>query len=390
MTDRQPDGLRGDRTGIELGLLPDTRILKVPHRPVTYPGCVGFNNEIRKALDPSRATPQRFVALRRAVQMFSPGGFNATFQNLELAVGVRSGSRWSADQIAHAADRLRDARARYVTNREIWDENRRRQKSSGVRTTTEEELAVFGAADCFNAISGGPGTRRYRWVGLAEFASAQGVKLAPFGPDIEPEFRYLLEAMPRASIEPRGRPVVAHYGPFSSPREPATMIEVPYRIYDAPIPDAEYNALSRREQLLMDCWFTRSDDGVVRQRHLARVVAAEEYWAIPYVLLALGDYVLEVVEEGATPVCSGCRFVAPRCVSKIHRIQRRPRRPRSAARNELPALLSHRYLLPLRRRQTEIPSVRRAGCAHQWRRISALIPNCGSWLTARQLHGLAG
>lgn len=235
--------------------------------------------------------------------MFSPGGFNATFQNLERAVGLGSGNCWSASQVVHAADLLDNARSRYLKHRKLWDENRRRQKSSGRRMATDEELAEFCAPAWFDEISGGPGIERYRWVGLTEFANTQGVHLTSFGPELEPEFRPLLEALPAAPHELSGS-VVAHYGPFSAMGEPGTIVEIPYRIYEKPAPDAEYSALSPRQQLLMDCWFTRSNDGYVRQQHLARVVAAEEHWVLPYVLLALGDYVLEVVEEAATALLS--------------------------------------------------------------------------------------
>ena len=42
---------------------------------------VGFNNGVRRALDPEMPLRRRFGALRYAVERFSPNGFNGTFVN---------------------------------------------------------------------------------------------------------------------------------------------------------------------------------------------------------------------------------------------------------------------------------------------------------------------
>ncbi|MEO0494390.1 MAG: hypothetical protein AAF081_13360 [Actinomycetota bacterium] len=98
--------------------------------------------------------------------------------------------------------------------------------------------------------------------------------------------------------------MLAHYGPFPSLFEPANVIAIPYRVYNDPIADSGYPALSSRQQLIADCWYSRSHDGYIRERHLRRIIAAQEHWVVPYVLAALGDYVIEIVatvEDELTP-----------------------------------------------------------------------------------------
>ncbi len=68
---------------------------------------VGFNTEVRKALDADTALHRRFGTLRSAVQRFSPNGFNATFRNLEQAVGVSDPDNWTEEEIVQAAELLR-------------------------------------------------------------------------------------------------------------------------------------------------------------------------------------------------------------------------------------------------------------------------------------------
>ena len=55
----------------------------------------------------------RYMALRRGVEAFSPGGFNATWANLEEAVGVTDPKNWTDDQLVAAAELLTRSRARY-------------------------------------------------------------------------------------------------------------------------------------------------------------------------------------------------------------------------------------------------------------------------------------
>ncbi|MCP3882910.1 MAG: hypothetical protein GY701_31610 [Sulfitobacter sp.] len=256
---------------------------------------MGFNTEIGKALDGQLPMRRRFVALRGAVERFSPNGFNATFANLELAVGVTDPGEWTEEQIAEGAELLRQSRALYMHHRSHWDEDRREAKARGVRQLSTKGSDGFGHRSWFDLVSYSPQSR-HRWVGLAECVRANGLAPIPVGLDLEDDFRAMLDRLPQAKLEPRGS-MLAHYGPFPSLWEPANVVEIPRRVYNQPIAATEYRALSNRQRLLADAWYSRSHDGYTRQRHLKRLIDAEEHWVVPYVVAAVGDYVVEIVEE---------------------------------------------------------------------------------------------
>lgn len=105
-----------------------------------------------------------------------------------------------------------------------------------------------------------------------------------------------MDRIPRAKFAPIGS-MLAHYGPPPSSWEPGTVIRIPQRVYNDPIADSDYRSLSDRQRLIADVWSSRSHDGFVRQRHLNRIIPAKELWVVPYVVAALGEYVVEIVHE---------------------------------------------------------------------------------------------
>ncbi|MFC7217622.1 hypothetical protein ACFQLX_05455 [Streptomyces polyrhachis] len=85
----------------------------------------------------------------------------------------------------------------------------------------------------------------------------------------------------------------------SSPSFSATVqgedIAIPYRLYnDEPTGSADA-ALTPVQSAILHCLYTRHHDGVVRQRHLERVVGVAEPWIAPYVVQLVGEYVVEIV-----------------------------------------------------------------------------------------------
>ncbi|MEM8710834.1 MAG: hypothetical protein AAGG01_07775 [Planctomycetota bacterium] len=263
---------------------------------------MGFNTQLRKARDDGLSPQRRFVALRGAVERFSPNGFNATFANLQQAVGVGDPDNWAAAEIAQAAALLARSRTHYMQHRARWDDDRRARKARGLHVPSREDSDTFNDRSWFDDISFSP-RGRHRWVRLDEWVRANGMAPTAFGSGLEDELRETLDRIPRTRFEPMGS-MLAHYGPFPSPFEPANVIAIPYRVYNDPIADSEYPQLSSRQQLIADCWYSRSHDGHVRERHLRRIIAAEEHWVVPYVLAALGDYVIEIVtaiEHELTP-----------------------------------------------------------------------------------------
>lgn len=203
---------------------------------------MGFNTQLRKALDDQLAPRHRFAALRGAVERFSPNGFNATFANLQQAVNVSDPDNWTAAEIAQAAETLGRSRTHYMQHRARWDDDRRTRKALGLHVPSREDSDTFNDRSWFDDISFSS-KGRHRWVRLGEWIRASGVTPTALGPDLEGELRETLERIPPARFEPMGS-MLAHYGPFPSPFELANVIAIPYRVYNDPIADSDCRAAS--------------------------------------------------------------------------------------------------------------------------------------------------
>lgn len=244
-------------------------------------------------------TSRRYVALRSAVTLFSPNGFNATFANLASQVGAPGvAGMWTDNQLVAAADLLTQSRNHYLAQSSEWHTSRRENKRNGTRLATEVELVARNSPSWFDSVS--TGTRRpYHWVTLTEWARRLEHSPPPFGTLFEEDLKTVRDAMKRGH-ENSERNFLAHYGPFQRHLVPANLISIPYRVDAEPLSDSVYGSLSATQKSIADCLYSRSYDGRTRQRHARRIVELEEAWVIPYVVAALGDYVVEVVKEVAT------------------------------------------------------------------------------------------
>lgn len=260
---------------------------------------MGFNQEIRRAKDTQLPVAKRYVALRSAVTRFSPNGFNATFSNLAAKVGHSSEDElWTEQQLERAADLLYQSRDLYLLKKKQWDDKRSRSKSLGVSSATPAELANRNSDSWFDSVSAGTRRPRYEWLSLSGWAEAQGLTPSPFGPELAHDLKVVTEAMPASERAPADQSI-AQYGPYPNLHEPANVIAIPYRIWAEPISKLSYESLSATQKTIADCLYSRSCDGHIRQRHIKRIVTVEELWVIPYVVAAIGDYVVEVVKEVA-------------------------------------------------------------------------------------------
>jgi len=52
--------------------------------------------------------------------------------------------------------------------------------------------------------------------------------------------------------------------------------------------------LTLQEQLLA-CLLTRHHDGLIREKHLTRIIAVNATWVPPFVVQLLGEYVIEII-----------------------------------------------------------------------------------------------
>ncbi|MFT5286552.1 MAG: hypothetical protein ACI8TQ_002722 [Planctomycetota bacterium] len=71
-------------------------------------------------------------------------------------------------------------------------------------------------------------------------------------------------------------------------------LHLPERIYNPAVARAE--RFGRALPLIPYCLYTRHNDGYVRQRHLIKLLRAEEPWIVPFVLRLVGEYVVEILE----------------------------------------------------------------------------------------------
>ncbi|WSA81662.1 hypothetical protein OG930_42805 [Streptomyces sp. NBC_01799] len=78
-------------------------------------------------------------------------------------------------------------------------------------------------------------------------------------------------------------------------------VAIPSRIYNEEPEAAGERSLTRTQQMILHCLYTRHHDGRVRQHHLEQITTSSEPWVVPFVVQLAGEYVLEnldVIGEG--------------------------------------------------------------------------------------------
>lgn len=72
------------------------------------------------------------------------------------------------------------------------------------------------------------------------------------------------------------------------------LVEIPYRIY---LSDTATMKLNDQQRTIAHCLFSRSGDGYVRQKHIEALLTVDyPDWAIPYIVKACDEYVVEILE----------------------------------------------------------------------------------------------
>ncbi|MFJ9110240.1 hypothetical protein [Streptomyces sp. NPDC102283] len=100
------------------------------------------------------------------------------------------------------------------------------------------------------------------------------------------DVRRVLAVMPES--------VTAPMTPFEVEVQGET-VAIPSRVYNEEPGTECGRALSETQQMILHCLYSRHHDGRVRQRHLERIVASGESWAVPFVVRLVGEYVLEII-----------------------------------------------------------------------------------------------
>jgi hypothetical protein len=71
-------------------------------------------------------------------------------------------------------------------------------------------------------------------------------------------------------------------------------VSIPYRVYhDTSL--IHVDKLSSLQIHLVDCILKRHNDGIVRQKHLVRMVTSDNAWVPPFVVQLSGEYVVEII-----------------------------------------------------------------------------------------------
>lgn len=74
---------------------------------------------------------------------------------------------------------------------------------------------------------------------------------------------------------------------------------IPERIYNNELSLSNYQSLTDRQQLVVDCLFTRHHDGFIREKHLKKIIhQCSDYngWILPYIIRLTGEYVIEILQ----------------------------------------------------------------------------------------------
>jgi hypothetical protein len=82
---------------------------------------------------------------------------------------------------------------------------------------------------------------------------------------------------------------------FFSVRLGEELLSIPNRIYfDLSV--LQTGQLTELQSELLDCLLTRHHDGIVRQKHLARVIRSQNIWVPCFVVPLVGEYVVEILQ----------------------------------------------------------------------------------------------
>ncbi|MBT2369302.1 hypothetical protein J7E88_29330 [Streptomyces sp. ISL-10] len=125
-------------------------------------------------------------------------------------------------------------------------------------------------------------------------AVADGNLVGAFPRNLADEVRAVLAVVP----ETRSPPVSPFLVDMSG-----EVVAIPYRIYQDEPPTDAVRALTARQRMILHCLYSRHSDGLVRQRHLERVVSSDQPWVVPFVMQLVGEYVLEILEAIQHGLC---------------------------------------------------------------------------------------
>ncbi|MEU0168355.1 hypothetical protein ABZ214_23330 [Streptomyces iakyrus] len=110
--------------------------------------------------------------------------------------------------------------------------------------------------------------------------------ITAFPAELARDAKAVLAVMPDSRLQPHASFSVAVEG---------QQVLIPERLYNDEPPTDAVESLSSRQLQLLHCLYSRHCDGMVRQRHLEKIVGVTDPWVIPFVVRLVGEYVLEIL-----------------------------------------------------------------------------------------------
>ncbi len=104
--------------------------------------------------------------------------------------------------------------------------------------------------------------------------------------ELRVEVRAVLSALPEDRHSANWR--------FFTVRCGEEFLSIPYRIYLNP-PSLATVRLTALQSELLDCLLTRHHDGIVRQKHLERIIRSRNRWVPCFIGALVGEYVVEIL-----------------------------------------------------------------------------------------------
>lgn len=74
------------------------------------------------------------------------------------------------------------------------------------------------------------------------------------------------------------------------------LVKVPHRIYNPVVPDSELAELHQDDYLVVQCLYSRHNNGRIRQANVEKLIATDRSWTAPFVVALIGEYVIEIVQ----------------------------------------------------------------------------------------------
>lgn len=110
--------------------------------------------------------------------------------------------------------------------------------------------------------------------------------LNSFPPDLAKDVRRVLDMLVMKNDDISSRYYIVNLGGLN--------IAIPERVYMREQTPSNMTAVQRN---ILDCIFTRHNNGFVRQRHLQNLISCTEYWTIPFCFKLLGEYVDNILYD---------------------------------------------------------------------------------------------